>query len=262
MNRYRFDSTAHIHYLDSKPLMGTSTIVGVLGKNLTWWSAELSAVACLEKGEHIPTIREEYLEACNQPDKKKAIDKLQKKYPIFKQARFAHYNEKNDKAEKGVDLHAELEKWIKWNIDGRIEKIEFNEKIIPFVNWSASNVKKFLWSEAYCYSENLWTGGIADWGAILHDGTIVAGDFKSAKSAYLGHFYQVAGYVIEIEENGLLDKDGNVMGLCNPIDSVCVVPFGAKDVKPIFNTIPLAHLKEGFRACVELHKLNLAFEKE
>jgi len=114
MNNYKFlDAKGeHMHTLDNRPLYGTSSIVGIISKPLTWWAAELAAVECLEAGEKIPTIREEYLAAVASDDKKKAIDALQKKYPIFKAARFAHFTSKNKKAEAGTDLHLELSNYI------------------------------------------------------------------------------------------------------------------------------------------------------
>src|SRR3990167_10075513 len=110
---YKFDNKEHLHLLDGKALTGTSSVGNVLAKNLTWWAAELSAVECLEAGEQIPTIRAEYEEACNSGDKKKAIDALQKKYPLFKKARFAHFAKKNDTAKSGTDLHSLLESYVK-----------------------------------------------------------------------------------------------------------------------------------------------------
>ncbi len=53
---YQFDDKQHLHLLDGKPLTGTSSVGNVLSKPLTWWSAELSAVECLEAGEKIETI--------------------------------------------------------------------------------------------------------------------------------------------------------------------------------------------------------------
>ena len=122
-NRYKFiDSLnewgkpSHIHTLNGKYLNGTSTVLQVLSKPLTFWAAETAAVECLEAGARIPTIREEYLLACAHPDKKKAIDALQIKYPIFKKARFAHFADKNEKAEKGTDLHEILERFCRAEI--------------------------------------------------------------------------------------------------------------------------------------------------
>src|SRR5689334_11430124 len=41
-NEYKFDAENHIHtYLD-KPLLGTSTVVGIISKPLTWWASGLA----------------------------------------------------------------------------------------------------------------------------------------------------------------------------------------------------------------------------
>ena len=41
MNRYRYidENKAHLHLLDEKPLLGTTTCLGILDKPLTWWAA-------------------------------------------------------------------------------------------------------------------------------------------------------------------------------------------------------------------------------
>ena len=76
--RYRFLNSEgeHLHQLNVngywKPLIGTTTALSVLSKNLTWWSAELAAIECLEAGEGIPTIREGDLKSFSlNPQKKK-----------------------------------------------------------------------------------------------------------------------------------------------------------------------------------------------
>src|SRR3990167_90047 len=140
---YKFNNKEHLHLLDGKALTGTSSVGNVLAKNLTWWAAELSAIECLEVGEQIPTIRAEYEEACASGDKKKAIDALQKKYPLFKKARFAHFAKKNDTAKSGTDLHAELERYVKNIMHGEV-KGDYDDKILPFIEWSANNVAKFI----------------------------------------------------------------------------------------------------------------------
>lgn len=227
---YKFidEKNEHLHTLNEKPLIGTSSVCNVLAKNLTWWAAETSAVECLEVGEKIPTIREEYLEACASTDKKKAIDALQVKYPIFKKARFAHFADKNSKAKKGTDLHAELEKFVKSEMG--IEPCDIatlDLKIVPFVEWAKKNVKRFLWSEMHCYSEKLWLGGITDCGFEDNEGKYAILDFKSAKDAYLSQFWQCAGYDLQIAENGGFDKDGKkVFELDKPISYYAVLPFG------------------------------------
>ena len=261
MNRYKFSEQNHIHTLDGKPLIGTSTATGVISKPLTWWAAETSAVECLEVGEKIPTIREEYLKACNSQNKRQAISELQKKYPIFKKARFAHFVDRNKKAEKGTDLHEELEKFVKaemgiWNYEVK----DLDERVLPFVAWAKDNVEKFLWSEAYCYSEELWVGGISDVGFIGKDGKLGVIDFKSSKEAYQSQFIQIAGYDIQILENGLFDKDGNRLLEPTEVNQYMVWAFGAEHPEPTMR-FNLEELRQGFRSALCLHKLTKEVKK-
>ena len=233
--KYEFNQEEHLHLLGGKPLTGTSSVGNVLSKNLVWWAAELSAIECLETGEKIPTIREEYMKAASNPNKKQAIDALQKKYPIFKKARFAHFDKKNKAATEGTNLHAELERFVKSQMGIMQEmSLELLPKIQSFVVWAKVNVKRFLWSEAHCYSEKLWVGGITDAGAEMNDGRIAVIDFKSSKEAYPNQFIQAAGYALQIDENGLFDAFGKrSKKLDKKINSLIIVPFGKNKRKDL-----------------------------
>lgn len=251
---YKFDTTEHLHLLDGKPLTGTSSVGNVLAKNLTWWAAELSAIECLETGEKIETIREEYLSACNSGDKKKGIDALQKKYPIFKKARFAHFDKKNKTAEEGTDLHAELEDYVKTMMRLKPGR-EWDSKIKPFMLWASENIDEFLASEAHCYESNLFVGGITDCVARLKDGSLAVIDFKSSKEVYKNHAIQAGGYAIQIDANGLFSEDGeHNKKLDGPIDVLVIVPFGADKIVPkVFRDIET--YKQAFRSAVVLYRL-------
>ena len=61
------------------------------------------------------------------------------------------------------------------------------------------HVEQFLLSEAHCYSERLWVGGITDCVARMKNGKLAVIDFKSSKDAYYGQFVQVAGYALQLE---------------------------------------------------------------
>jgi len=270
MNKYRFVNTEkqHLHQLWSesdeefKNLTGTSSVVDILGKNLTWWAAEMTAVSCLENGEKILTIREEYLMAVNSGDKKKAIDALQIKYPAFKKARFAHFEDKNEKADEGTELHERLELAVKMMMDG-VKVISSPEpKVMEFVKWAEANVKTFLWSEMNCYSSFHFIGGISDAGAEMKDGSIALIDFKSAKEAYFSHFVQCALYSLQISENKAgYDKDGNqVFALEKPISQFVVFPFGGKKLEPIVNT-NIEGLKRAAISAINLYREKGIFEK-
>src|SRR4051812_33500370 len=117
---YKFidEKREHLHTLDGKPLIGTSTICGIIGKDgaLAWWAAELAAVDALSTDTFYPSLREEFevvKKIADYKERKGGMDALQRKYAAFKAARFAHYNAKNEAAEKGTDLHAELEEYVK-----------------------------------------------------------------------------------------------------------------------------------------------------
>ena len=257
-NEYKYidENKAHLHTYLGKPLLGTSTIVGVLSKNLTWWSAELSAVECLEVGEKIPTIREEYLEAKKKG--KEGIDELQKKYPIFKKARFAHFVDKNDKADKGTDMHEVMEdyvvKCLAINNGEPLAEITDNKKLENFVTWALLNVKKFMFSEKNVYSSKLWTGGIFDVMFEDKNGKICIGDFKSSKECYDSQFIQVAGYDIQQSENGILNEGGYKLGEPQKIEAYYVFLFGS-DKFEVGVRYNVEELKKGFESCCVLYKL-------
>lgn len=261
---------AHSHTLDVKTLRGTSSIVDIIAKTLHWWSAELSAVECLEAGIHIPTIREEYLEAVKKfgLDKTIAINALEEKYPIFRTARHAHDDKKKSTAKGGTDMHGELEIYVKSCIENggkpflKEAREDSHRAVVIFSVWAVDNVDKFLWSEGHCYSRPLWVGGICDCGALMKNGNIAAFDFKSAKEAFFGHFVQVAGYAIQMEENGVLDKNGyELLKLPQPIAELYVVPFGAKDPTPRPNYDVEAR-KKNFVSALDLHESNEALTNQ
>jgi len=259
----------HAHLLNEIQLTGTTSVIDVLGKNLTWWAAEMAAVTCLETGEKIETIRQEYLEACSQDNKKEAIDKLQIKYPLFKKARFAHFEDKNTKADKGTDMHAELEKYVKWHIafnsgiglDKKELTQKWDDKVISFAKWAEENIKQFKGSEVYVYHKKLWLGGITDCIAELKNGDWSIIDFKSSKEAFFSQFIQCALYSIQFETNGGFDKDGNKILKPHKIDKYIVFPFGAKELKPVENN-NINQLQDAAVACVQLYRAQKAFENK
>jgi hypothetical protein len=173
--------------------------------------------------------REEYLEA---------LDK----------AYYAHDKVKKEKADKGIDLHGILENYIK-------TKEILNDRILPFVEWEKRDVKRWIFSEAHCYSTRLWVGGIADACAELNDGKIAIIDFKSSKEAYLSQFFQACGYAIQIEENGFFDENGLLLGkIEKPVDLVIVFPFGADEIKPC-TYWDMEGGKKAFECMAYLHKI-------
>jgi hypothetical protein len=258
---YSFDNANHIHTFEGKPLCGTSSIMDVLYKPLTWWA---SGLACAELGWIKPLdSRKSNKEEINlqQIQREKVAQEFLDKYKtmtpleytkLLDKAYRAHTATLNKAATKGTNLHSEAENWVKSVMKGN--EIKPHEKILPFVRWAKENVKRFLWSEAHCYSTTLWCGGISDCGVELNNGEYAIIDFKSSKEAYPSSFFQIAGYQLQIEENGLVSSNGKYFKMLEKsITQHIVIPFGANDPKPVFSG-DIEGNKEAFKACLFLYK--------
>lgn len=267
----------HIHTYNAVPLLGTSTITGIIPPPLAWWA---SGLAVKELGIPDPKVitkikrktatQEEYDECMNSIAIKHAEIKnmeTQGFYKLLDKAYRAHSVKLKDSAQKGTDLHAELEKFVKYAIKIQLEtKLPmtnitqdctnmFETQIQPFIDWSGQNIKRFLFSEIHCYSEKYWLGGIADAGAEMNDGQYAIIDFKSSKEAYQSQFWQCAGYDIQLTENGGYTKDGEkIFQLEQIFTQYIIVPFGSIPVVPVYCKYKLEDCKKAFMACVELYK--------
>lgn len=254
---YKFNEEIHAHTLDGKPLLGTSTVGSVIAKPLTWWASGLACekLGWINKGNakkgwtpkelRLQKAQEKLAEIRNLSDEQ-YLDLLDEAYK-------AHSVKLDTSAQSGTDLHAELEEYVKNQIQGKVGA--YSERILPFITWAEENVEKFLWSEINCFSEELWVGGISDAGAKLKDSSVAIIDFKSSKEAYESQFWQCAGYDIEISENGGYDKDGNkIFELEEPITQYIIFPFGADKLEPQIR-FNVDECRDAFRAEVLLYKL-------
>ncbi len=288
-HRYAFDAANHIHTLDGRPLMGTSTVVQVLGKPLTWWAAGMALTPLGWLNKKKSTVVDRMNAAAL------AIDKIRHMAPreyanYLEDCYRAHNKKKETSAVAGTDMHKALEGYINYLLtynDGvPVPLSELDEhgveafeesgggtsyrqtgvnmdcpQVLEFAAWSLQNVNQFLWSEGHCYSERLWTGGICDAGAILHEqlGVSII-DFKSSKEAYFDQFIQAGGYSIAIQENGLFRSNGTPISKGVPliVSTLIVVPFGG-DCGPQMRPAP--PFEASFEAAVQLHKTKQEFEK-
>lgn len=280
-NRYKFDNSInektgkenHLHTLDEKPLIGNTTALKVIAKPLTWWASglavsefgwikELTAYSKPKPTEE--NIRDNKIKRLESAEKahreiiglnaEDFIKKLDKAYK-------AHSVKLDKTADDGTDLHSELENYVKLMITdqaGKPCKItdgHKNPKVEIFIQWALKNVKRFIISEGYSYSEKLWVGGIGD--LVYEDikGELVIMDFKSSKEVYTNQFLQNAGLDIMINENGVLDAEGNLIyKLEKPISYYGIFPFGMENPEPSFYYNP-EEMKKGYEAVVVLHKL-------
>ena len=118
MNNYKFinEKGEHLHTLNDKPLMGTSTVLSVLSKPLTYWAAGLAVAELgwtpingddkkpvpLEKRLPFAEARLEYVKGLSAQDYLKLLDKAYK----------AHATNLKSSAKSGTDLHLELSNYI------------------------------------------------------------------------------------------------------------------------------------------------------
>lgn len=270
MNRYKYidEKRSHLHTLDGKPLIGTSTVGKVIGGDkiggLIWWASGM-AVSKLGWLNPKKATQEERLKAAGNRLGEIEDSTTEEYLALLDEAYKAHDKEKMAKAKIGTKRHELLEKYVKLMISDQAGKPHpMNsgyEEIYEFMIWATHNIKRFLWSELHCYSEKMWTGGIADVGWEDMEGRIIAGDFKSSKEAYLDQYIQIAGYDMEISESNGLDRDGNkIFMLEKEIQGYCVVPFGGETLRPELE-YDTEKWKQGFRSALELHKLSLTYKQ-
>lgn len=244
MNEYKYtdEGKSHLHTLNGKPLIGTSSAASVLAKPLTWWASGLACAkfGWINKGNAKKgwTPKSDRIKAAEIGQKKVMELGVDQYLNLLDSAYAAHAENLKETASDGTDLHAEIEKFIKFCLFVGVKNgcdaeyrgnhgAFFDNRIQPFIDWTSIKVKRFLWSEMHCYSERLWVGGITDFGFEDNDGNYSVGDIKSSKEAYLSQFWQDAGYDIQISENGGFDRDGNkVFTLDKPISYYTVFPFG------------------------------------
>lgn len=256
LERYSFDEAKHIHMLDGKPLMGTTTVLGIINKPfLVQWAADLAAISALSSGEHFPDLLAEYEEVKKIEGsyaRAKAMKQLDSAYPAFKVARGAHRLKKEKAGDWGTIVHKAIEVWIA----SRVEPVEVDikgtmEKILPehhvaiqnFINWAIEKDVQFFESEKGIYSEIWWVGGIVDFVCKI-DGKLFVGDLKTSGDIYESYWLQTAAYAKMMVELGVHEHfDGMVIVNCRKDGTVKV-----EERKDIAGNI------KAFEAALTLHK--------
>lgn len=266
MNRYSFNKKDHIHTLDGKPLIGTTTALSVIEKPLTWWA---SGMACAEFGWINPKkhTKEEVMAAAE-----KGLDNIKgcfmnersgHKYAdwvkFLDKAYRAHNTKKEKAATEGIDLHELIETYIKSKIASI--KISIDPLIESFVSWTDKNVKRFLFSEIHCYSERLWCGGIVDFAYEDMGGNFVLADVKSSREAYFSHMVQMGSYDIQLTENGGFDAKGTkTFTLDKPFKAHAIFHFGGGFTEPTIS-FNVQGNRDSFVNALGLYKNRQAFEE-
>lgn len=249
---YKFNSGNHYHSFNDKPLLGTSTVMGIISIPLTYWASGLAVAmfGWLNPKKHTA----EAVKTALYEGYTRVMGLSMENYAaLLNEAYRAHATTLKSAAKSGTDLHGECERFVKNEMANKADT--YDDKITPFITWADTHVEKFLWSEMNCYSDTLWVGGISDAGVLLKDGKVGILDFKSSKEAYDSQFIQEAGYDLQITENGGYTADGKkIFKLDKPISFYGIVPFGAEKFEVVmrYNT---SELKEGFKSALLLYKL-------
>ncbi len=269
-NRYRYSDVAgeHVHLLDGRPLIGTSRVGSILAKPLTWWASGLAVqtfgcpdpkvltklknkkATVEERFNHEDAMRSA-LSVIKQMDEwqfGQLIDKAYRAHDVYMRSR----------AKPGKDLHSECEKFVKeftsYGIAIFGAEAVYEPQIRPFIQWTEKNVKRFLWSEGHCYSEKMMVGGISDCGAELNNGKFAIIDFKSTREGYVSQFIQLAGYDLQISENGIVDANGNpIYSLEKPVQEYYIWAFGGEKAEP-YPYYDMKGAREAFRSALQLYK--------
>lgn len=223
--KYKFvdEGRQHLHTYNGKPLIGTtSCVTEVLKPPLAWYGsgkavelfgARRPKELTLLKNGKLPEEEAKLLRT-DLVDAHSAIKGLDEEgYLELVMKAYANHNEyKDTRAEEGEKLHSTLESYVTRAINefGGVPFLEkdADERVNKFIAWAIEFVDKFLYSECYCYSEEMWMGGKFDVIFKGKDEKTYLGDFKSAKASYHSNWIQMAFYDLQIQENGILTSEG------------------------------------------------------
>ena len=190
--KFQFLEKSHRYKLDGKPLLGTTTILGMVGKPaLIQWSSNLAAAYALDC-DRVPGIESEWDKIMDIPDaREKAIARgaFDKKYPQFKEARMRYAFKRDKAAKSGTDVHAEIERYIRLKMKYSEECVEDyteeheNAQVQHFIDWSTKNKTRFISSELVVFDGDMKVGGTVDILSVT-DGVFYFDDIKTSSGIY------------------------------------------------------------------------------
>lgn len=279
-----FGKQSHLHQIlrDQKKgwenLTGVSSITKVIAKPLTWWAAgETLKVLGWSNAKIRVDGRYQNVDIKARLARLKPVWKAMKKMDdlaiikLFDTAYKAHDSALDKTAEAGIDLHDELEKYVKAAMQIGIKKMKKedwkffdNEKIWNFHLFSKATFKRFIWSEIYSRDIDLWVGGQSDAGVETLAGNYGVIDFKSHEEPYFSDWVQCGGYDLIISKNGGFNKKGErvMEPLDKPITEYYVIPFKAPNfVGKIGVNKNVEDLKKAFLASATLYREKSKYDK-
>ena len=192
---FTFDEITHRYYLDGKPLLGTTTVLGSINKPaLVPWAAKMTA-------EHIKEVW-----------KKNKDYTTQEINDHLKEAKNAWKGNRDSAAKKGTDIHALCEDYINATIAGEDFNTE-EEQVLAFIKWATNNEVEFLGAEKRVYSETYKVAGTYDFKCII-GGKTYMGDIKTTSGIYdRTPFAQCSAYqAMETEMETGVFGEGEIVG--------------------------------------------------
>jgi hypothetical protein len=219
MKEFKFDEAEHIYTLDGKPLIGTTTALGVIAKPaLIPWAVKV----CFEW--LVENFNGELTDS------------------LIKEAKSQHKKIKESSADIGTEVHKAIEEWIKENKEPKLNEqgmVMFNH----FKKWAIDNNIKFIESEKQVYDEDLWIAGTIDL-VFEKDGKTYLGDIKTYSGIYdRTPFFQCAGYRYMYEKTTGKKLDGS-----------CIIRLGKDGSFEEKWSYDYETDLKGFTSAVELYK--------
>lgn len=205
----RTEFHAYLHKSGNKWLQmyGVTSLLGYWGEKdkLVQWAVDKAV-------EHISTSALS-VSACDEQGNCE-FDHYQVRTRHLDEARTAHKRSLNDASDKGKDVHAECEEWIKSAIanGGRMVAVRGDHSIQSqnFQKWAIEQGITFLASEKVLYSKKLWCAGTTD--AIVEwNGKRYVLDLKTSNWISYKHFVQCGAYSLFAEEMGEAPFDGVII---------------------------------------------------
>lgn len=183
-----FNEKEHAYFLGDTPLIGTTTVLGLLAKPaLIQWAANCAVDYITASA---PFVEESILIA--KPHFQVDLDTL-------KEARTAHRKRKEGAGTIGSEVH----KWIEKHIAGKNNPIpsepQMAKMIQAFLDWESEVKPRWIASEMRVYATSTWTAGTLDFIAEIGGKTFL-GDFKTSSGIYDEMFWQTSAYQYMLQE--------------------------------------------------------------
>lgn len=225
-----FDPVRHRYELDGHWLPGVTTVIGVLSKpQLIQWAANMAVDWIIANG-YPRRLSETDYELVIHPD-------------LLEQARTAHIRKRDKAADKGTDLHALCEDYVRRAIaqGGSPLGLTVLDSVKSFAHWAHENEVLFIDCEVMVYSEIHRYAGRFD---LLFEqgGKRYLGDIKTGKGVYADFYIQMGGYEVAYQEMTGQSVDGRV-----------ILHLNSKTCTPYISTDSLRDTS-AFLNCLALYK--------